>query len=103
MCQGIEVSVGDIRKNVNSLVTVLKSQAFSDVNADAFFQEVKTTAKDRRIDQPQPLRLPRSYRKVEGAILRALDSYEDYSSRARRIAPRIRSNNVIWRCTSMYV
>ena len=73
MCQGREMTVGDIRKCVNSLVTVLNSQAFSDVNASDFFQEVKTAARDLRIDQPHPLRLSRSYRKVEGAIPRALD------------------------------
>ena len=94
MCQGREVRVGDIKKYVNSLVTVLNGQAFSDVYASAFYQEVKTAARDLRIDQPQPLRLQKSYRKVEGAIPRALDSYEDW---------RIRSNNVILRCASIYV
>ena len=33
MCQGREVTVCDVRKFVNSLVTVLSSQAFSDENA----------------------------------------------------------------------
>ena len=70
MCQGKEIIVGDIRKCVNSLVTVLNTQAFSNVNANYFFQEVKTAARDLRTNQSQPLRLSISHLKVEGAIPR---------------------------------
>ena len=74
MCQGREVTVGDVRNWINSFVDVLNSQAFCDVNAKAFYQEVKAAAGNLRIGQPRPLRLTRGERTVEGAIPRVTDT-----------------------------
>ncbi|KAI6655425.1 hypothetical protein LOD99_2260 [Oopsacas minuta] len=51
MCQGREMTVGDVRKLVNTHVTVLSSQAYSDENSLVFYQEVKKAAGDLRLDQ----------------------------------------------------
>ncbi|KAI6647056.1 Zinc finger MYM-type protein 1-like [Oopsacas minuta] len=65
MCQGREITVGDVRKLVNSLVTVLSSQAFSNENALIFYKDVKKAAGDLRLDQRQPFRLCRATEKSE--------------------------------------
>ena len=64
MCQGKNVTVGDVKKWVNSLVSTLSLQASDTNNSQTFFEEVKTAAGDLRIDQPQPLRLPRNARMI---------------------------------------